>query len=369
MLSACGDSHPQGDPAAPTPKVTVVTLKSQPVPFTWELPGRTSAFLVAEVRPQVDGIVKRRLFEEGSYVKAGQPLYELDDAPYRAQYESALANLHKAEATLHAAQLAANRSRELVSINAVSAQDHEATISAEAQAKADMDAARAAVDSALVNVRYAHIEAPISGRIGKSGVTQGALVTANQAEPLALVQQLDPMYVEVNQSSSRWLSLKQAIDAGRLHTDHAKAPVKLLLENGSTYDQVGSFQFSDVTVDPATGNFLLRAVVPNPKELLLPGMYVQAVITQGVTNDGLLVPQQGVTHDATGAATALVVGKDNKVEQRTVHVLRAIGNQWLVDDGVAAGDKVIVEGLQSASPGTVVQAVEQGAAEPAMAEH
>ena len=362
LLSACHGGQAQGDAASPPPEVTVVTLKSQPVMLTHELPGRTRAFLVAEIRPQVNGIIKKRLFTEGGFVKAGQPLYDLDDAIYRAQYESAHGALRKAQATLHAAELSANRSRELVGIKAISTQDNENAVASEAQAQADLAVAQAAVDTARVNLEYAHIVAPISGFIGKSNVTQGALVTADQADTLATIQQLDPMYVEVNQSSSDWLTLKQTMGANGARSD---AAVKILLENGTSYDTDGQLQFTDVTVDPTTGNFLLRVVVPNPKQLLLPGMYVRAVVSEGTVPKAVLVPQQGVTHDAQGNATALVVGKDNKVESRTLHVLRTIGDQWVVQDGLAAGDRVVVVGLQNIQPGIAVHAVEQGAVEQA----
>ena len=360
ILAACGAGHSQGDgPAAQVPQVVVVTLKSQPVNLTRELPGRARAFLVAEVRPQVSGIVKRRMFTEGGMVKAGEPLYELDDAIYRAQYASAQAALRKAQATLHAAAMAARRSRQLVDSRVISAQDNENAIAAEDQAQAEVGIAQAAVESGRVNLAYAHIVAPISGHIGKSSVTQGALVTANQAEALAAIQQLDPIYVEVNQPSSNWLTLKQAIEAGRARSGEAGATAKILLENGTAYGYDGKVQFSDVTVDPATGSFLLRAIVPNPKLLLLPGMYVRALISEGALTDGVLVPQQAVTRDPKGNASALVVAKNGTVGSSVVHVSRTIEDQWLVDDGLAAGDRVIVEGAQKVTPGMAVAAVEQ----------
>jgi membrane fusion protein (multidrug efflux system) len=345
-------------PGGRTPEVTVVTLKPQSVALTRDLPGRVSAYLVAEVRPQVSGIVKQRLFTEGSSVKAGQPLYELDDAIYRAQLNSARATLQKAQATEAAAQLTAGRAAEMIKIDAVSAQDNDNAIAALAQAKADVAAAQAAVDSSAVNLGYAHIVSPISGRIGKSGITQGALVTAQQAEALATVQQLDPIYVDVNQSSNEWLQLKQDIDAGRLQAGASGAPTRIVLENGTPYATEGKLQFSDVTVDPTTGNFLLRVVVANPNALLMPGMYVRAVVGEGIRPQGLLVPQRGVTRDPKGAATALVVGPDSKVELREVQVSRTVGDQWLVEGGLADGDRVIVEGLQKVKPGMAVKAVD-----------
>lgn len=365
---ACG-RHGDETSSGPAPQVTVVTLKNRPVTLTRSLPGRTSAYLIAEVRPQVSGIVKRRLFTEGGNVTAGQVLYDLDDSLYRAQYNSAKASLQKAQATLQAARLAAKRSAELVGIDAVSAQDNETAVAALGQADADVAAAQAAVDSGAVNLAYAHIVAPISGRIGKSTVTQGALVTAGQAAPLATIQQLDPIYVEVNQSSSEWLTLKQDIDAGRVETDRAAAPAKILLENGAAYPHEGQLQFSDVTVDPSTGNFLLRAIVPNPHLLLLPGMYVRAILNEGLLTQALLAPQVGITRDAKGNGSAMVVNRGGKVEARSVRVSRTLGDQWLVEEGLSAGDRLIVEGLQKVQPDMSVQAVEQSAAASATADN
>jgi membrane fusion protein (multidrug efflux system) len=341
-----------------TPQVSVVTLKPQSVTLTRELPGRVSAYLVAEVRPQVSGVVKRRLFTEGGTVKAGEPLYELDDAIYRAQYNSARATLQKTQATQEAARLTANRSADLVKIDAVSAQDNDNAIAALGQAQADVAAAQAALDSSAVNLAYAHIVSPISGRIGKSSVTQGALVTADQTTAMATVQQLDPVYVDVNQSSGEWLQLKQEIEAGRVQAGVADAPTKIVLENGVTYAAEAKLQFTDVTVDPTTGNFLLRAIVANPNQVLMPGMYVRAIIGEGVMPQGLLAPQRAVTRDAKGGATALVVAQDGKVEARDVKVSRTIGDQWLVENGLAAGERVIVAGLQKVQPGMTVKAVE-----------
>jgi membrane fusion protein, multidrug efflux system len=362
LLAGCG-SQGGPPPGGRTPQVSVVTLKPQAVALTRDLPGRVSAFLVAEVRPQVSGIVKRRLFTEGGTVKAGQPLYELDDAIYRAQYNSARATLQKAQATQEAARLTAGRSAEMVKIDAVSAQDNDNAVAALGQAQADVAAAQAAVDSSAVNLAYAHIVSPINGRIGKSSITQGALVTADQTAALATVQQLDPIYVDVNQSSSEWLQLKQDIDAGRVQAGAAGAPTKIVLENGSSYAAPGTLQFSDVTVDPTTGNFLLRVIVANPSQLLMPGMYVRAIIGEGVRPEGLLAPQRGITRDPRGGATALVVNHDGKVEVHEVRVSRTIGDQWLVEEGLSAGDRVIVEGLQKVQPGMPVTAVEAAPAD------
>jgi membrane fusion protein (multidrug efflux system) len=361
-LAACGGGPPAGGaPEGFKPQVTVVTLRAGAVTLSRELAGRTSPYRVAEVRPQVNGIIRERLFTEGGLVRAGEPLYQIDDALYRAQYESAQANLKKTQATAQAAKLAADRSTALVRVDAVSAQDHENAVAAEAQAEADVAAAQATLDSSRVTLGYARIVAPISGRIGKSSVTQGALVTANQDAPLATIQQLDPIYVEVNQSSNDWLALKQDIDSGRVRSDGAGTPATIELENGSIYGYQGKLQFADVTVDPTTGNFLLRAIVPNPKAVLLPGMYVRALLSEGKLQQGLLAPQQGITRDPKGNASALVVDPQGKVEPRTVQVSRAIGDQWLIDSGLVAGDRVIVEGVQKVHPGSIVQPLERTA--------
>jgi membrane fusion protein (multidrug efflux system) len=361
-LAACGGGRPAGfPPGGFKPQVTVVTLRAQSVKLTRELAGRTSPFRVAEVRPQVNGIILQRLFTEGGMVKAGEALYQIDDRLYRAQYESAQATLKKTQATLQAAKLAADRSRALVRIDAVSAQDNENAVAAEGQAEADVAAAQAALDSSSVTLGYTRIVAPISGRIGKSTVTQGALVTADQDAALATVQLLDPIYVDVNQSSNDWLALKQEIDSGRVRSDGAGTPVKIQLENGTTYGHEGTLQFADVTVDPTTGNFLLRATVPNPNSVLLPGMYVRALLSEGQLPQGLLAPQQGITRDPKGNASALVVDAQGTVQPRAVRVSRAIGDQWLIESGLAPGDRLIVEGVQKVQPGMTVQPVEQTA--------
>jgi membrane fusion protein (multidrug efflux system) len=362
LVAACG-----GDPAPPerpgAVPVSVVTLAPQTVTLTRELPGRTHAFLVAEVRPQVDGIVKQRLYTEGATVRAGQPLYQLDDATYRAEYASARAALARAEATLNTARLTARRSADLVAINAVSKQEDENASAALKQAEADVAAAEAAVQRAGVILGYARITSPISGRIGKSSVTQGALVNANQAAALATVQQLDPVYVDLAQSSAEFLELRKGISAGRIE-GASDLPVKIVLEDGTQHAEDGKLAFSDVTVDPGTGSVALRVVVPNPQNVLLPGMYVRARVGSGVRENALLVPQQGIARDPKGNTTAMVVAPDGTAELRPVRVSWAIGDQWLVEDGLAAGDKVIVAGLQKIQPGAPVEATEAGAALP-----
>ena len=338
----------------------VTTLAAQPVTLTRELPGRTRPYLIAEVRPQVRGIIKQRLFTEGGTVKAGQPLYEIDDAMYRAEYQSAQAELLKARAMARAAKLAAARARELVRTHAVSVQDSEEAIAAEEQAEAQAGVAEAAVARTKVNLDYAHIVAPIDGRIGRSSVTRGALVMAEQTTPLATIQQLDPVYVEMNQSSSEWLAFMQDVNAGLVQPPAAGAAVSIRLDNGAQF--AGKFEFADITVDPATGNLLLRAIVPNPKHILLPGMYVRAVVSEGVLTQGILVPQQAIARQPSGRGRALSVNAEGKVETRDVEVSRSVGNQWLITEGLKAGDRIIVEGLQKASPGSIVQPIEQVAA-------
>jgi membrane fusion protein, multidrug efflux system len=360
LLAACGKgSGGQIGTAPPTP-VTVVTLKAGKVNLLRELPGRVSARLVAEVRPQVGGIIKHVAFTEGALVKAGQVLYELDDAPYRAALASAEASRLKAQATLETAQRAAARGDEMFKNKLISEQDHDNLQSAWHQAQADLAAAEAGTQQARINLGYARITAPISGRIGKSSITQGALLVTNQATALATIQQLDQVYVDVTQSSSEWLTLRNEL--GITESSRGNRDVELVLEDGTQYKQHGQLQFSDVTVDPSTGSFLLRVLVPNPGSLLLPGMYVRAVIREGVLDNSVLAPQQGITRDARGNATALVVAADNKVEQRMVTTLRTVGDQWLVGDGLKAGDRLIVEGLQKIAPGAAVQPTEMASA-------
>lgn len=363
ILAACGG----GDAPPPAPAavaVSVVTLKPQTVTLTRELPGRTTAFLVAEVRPQVSGIVKRRLFTEGGLVEAGQALYQLEDATYQAAYDSAKASLARAQATLVTAQLNFKRTSELVKIDAVSTQDFEDATAAVRQSEADVMSAKAAVQSNGVTLGYARITAPISGRIGRSSVTAGALVTANQTEPLATVQQLDPINVDLTASSTDLLQLRREWAAGTIEQPD-NLPVTILLEDGSRYEHAGKLAFTEVTVDPTTGSFALRVEAPNPDGLLLPGMYVRAIVAAGVRQNALLVPQQGIARDPRGNTSAMVVGADNKVEQRPVKVGQTVGDQWLVDSGLAAGDKVIVEGLQKIRPGAPVQATERSTEPPA----
>jgi membrane fusion protein (multidrug efflux system) len=365
-LTACGSK----DEAPPPPQaaaVTVVTLKTESVTLTRELAGRAEASQEAQVRPQVGGIVERLLFTEGGSVRAGQPLYQLDQTAYRADANSAQAAVARAQATLATAQENAKRSAELVKIDAISRQDNDNAQAALRQAQADLRAAQAGLQGANVPLGFTRVTAPISGRIGRSSVTRGALVTASQATPLATIQALDPMYVEISQSSAELLQLRREIAAGSLQGTDA-VPVDITLEDGSTYPQQGRLSFTEAMVDPGTGAVALRVVVPNPDQLLLPGMFVRANVANGVRQDAILAPQQGISRNPRGQATAMVVGADGKAEQREVKVSRTIGDKWLVEEGLKAGDKLIVEGLQKVKPGAAVQASERGSeAKPAVA--
>lgn len=359
LLNGCGKTQPAGATIpAPPPEVGVVVIQPQRVALTTELAGRTAAYLVAEVRPQVNGIVQKRLFTEGSDVKAGQVLYQIDPSTYRAAHASARASLSRAEATLVSARLKAERYRELVKINAVSQQDYDDAHAALKQAEADVEACKAALESARINLAYTRITAPISGRIGRSLITTGALMTANQATPLATIQQLSPAYVDITQSSAELLRLKHALASGQMKGGgQGGTRVRLFLEDGTPYPQEGELKFSDVTVDQSTGSVTLRCVFPNPKQLLLPGMYVRAVIREGISDDAILAPQRGVTRNPAGKPSALVVGADGKVESRVLTVSRTIGDSWLVTEGLKAGDRLIVEGTQKAKPGATVKVV------------
>lgn len=356
LLTACGEP-PGGPPpmGTGTPQVAVLTLQPQRLALTTELPGRVAAAVSAEVRPQVSGVVQQRLFTEGGAVRAGQLLYQIDAAPYQAAVASAEAALARAEATMGSAQLKAERQRELAQIQAVSRQDAEDADAALKQARADVASAQAALQTQRINLGYTRVTAPVAGRIGRSAVTPGALVTANQAGVLATIQQLDPIYVDVTQSSSALLALRRSLGVGKLKSGTAR--VQLLLEDGSTHDQSGTLEFAETSVDASTGSVTLRVRVPNPRGELLPGMYARAVVEQGVVDDALLVPQQAVTRDATGQALVAVVGADGKLLQRPVVAERALGDQWLLTAGVKAGDRIAVEGQQKVMPGTAVQAV------------
>jgi membrane fusion protein (multidrug efflux system) len=358
-LAACGPAAPAGKPTAPVPQVGVVTVHRSSVPMTVELPGRTSAHLVAQVRARVDGIVLKRDFQEGGEVKAGQRLYQIDPAPYVAALASASASLQKAEANLASTTALVERYKALVGANAVSKQDYDNAVSAQGQAAADVAAGKAAVDVARINLGYTNVVAPIAGRIGPSLVTQGAYVQASAATLLATIQQIDPIYVDLTQSSVAGLQLRRDVATGKLKLNGAsQTAVTLLLEDGSRYPVPGALQFTDITVDPATGSVTLRAIFANPASVLLPGMFVRAEIQEGMNDNAILVPQVGVTHDPAGHATALVVGSDNKVALRPLQVTRTAGSRWVVDAGLAEGDRVIVAGVQKVQPGAAVEPVE-----------
>lgn len=362
LLAGCGKSKSAGQkPPAGPPEVGVITVKLQRAAITTELPGRTSASLVAEVRPQVSGIVQKRVFIEGSDVKAGQLLYQIDSASYQAAFASATASAAKAEANLIPARLKEERYRDLVKIKAVSQQDYDAAFAGFKQAEAEVLVAKAAVESARINLAYTKVTAPISGRIGKSAVTDGALVTANQPAPLATIQQLGSMYVDITQSSSDMLRIQQTLASGLMKKGGAaSAKVKLILENGAPYPHEGTLKFSDVTVDPSTGSVTLRSLFPNPKQLLLPGMFVRALLQEGVNEQAILVPQRGVSRNPAGNAMVMLVGAEEKVEPRVIKVERTVGDNWLVTEGLKAGDRIILEGIQKARPGTQVKAVPFG---------
>jgi membrane fusion protein (multidrug efflux system) len=336
-----GCEHKAPPPAPPPPKVSVVTVQAQAVPITTELPGRVAGFRYADVRPQVNGIILKRLFVEGSEVKAGQQLYQIDPAPYQASYDSAVAADVSARALWE-------RYKPLAEANAVSKQDYDNAVASHLQAQA-------AVETARINLIYTRVLSPITGHISRSAITEGALVTANQATAIANVQQLDPVYVDVTQPITTLLRLRSEAAAGLLKQNEAgKTQVRLRLEDGTDYAHPGTLEFTEVTVDQGTGSVTLRALIPNPERLLLPGMFVREVIQEGVRQGAVLAPQQGISHDQKGEPNALVVGPDNIVELRTVATDRAIGDQWLVSSGLKPGDRVIVEGIQSAKPGAKV---------------
>jgi membrane fusion protein, multidrug efflux system len=363
MAAGCGKETPASNASAGgPPEVAFVMVKPERVRITTELSGRTSAYLIAEVRPQVGGIIQKSLFTEGSDVKAGQVLYQIDRAMYQAAYDSARAALDRVGANLIPVRLKAERYKELVAIKAISVQDYDDAFAMLKQAEADIAVHKAAVETARINLAYTQVTAPISGRIGKSSVTIGALVTAGQSASLATIQQLDPVYVDVTQSSIEMLRLNRELAIGKIRRDSAnQASVGLLLEDGVLYPLQGTLKFSDVTIDQSTGSVTLRTVFPNPNQILLPGMYVRAVLEEGVIDQAIQVPQRGVTRDSAGNATALIVGADDKVEARTLTVTRASGDTWLVSRGLDPGDRLIVEGLQKARPGATVKPVPFGA--------
>ncbi len=359
LIGACDRQQAQTSP--PPPEVVTVEVKEQQIELTTELPGRTSPHLIAEVRPQVSGIIKKRHFKEGSFVKEGRLLYQIDPAPFQAAYDSAVASLARAQANLPALKSRAERYRELLAGGAVSQQDFDDVDSAFHQAQAEVAYWEAAVESARISLGYTRVTAPISGRIGKSNMTEGALATANQPVPLATIQQFDPIYVDVPQSTTDLLRLKHRIESGSLTVEgESQKKVGLILENGSKYPLDGTLEFRDVTVDPTTGTVTLRAVFPNPGDVLLPGMFVRAVVREGIDKQAILIPQNAVSRDPKGNALVLVVDGEGFVRQRQIDIDRAMGNKWIVASGLSAGDRVIVEGALKVRPGMQVKAIPSG---------
>jgi membrane fusion protein (multidrug efflux system) len=356
LLPGC--ERRQQAPPAPVPEVSTVTVQTQKIMLSTELPGRTSAYRIAEIRPQVSGLILKRLFTEGSGVKAGQVLYQIDPAPFQAALDNAQAALGRAEANLPAIRSRAERYREVLADKAVSQQDYDDAVAAMTQVKADIQYWKATVETARINLGYCRVTAPISGRIGKSNVTEGAIVTAYQPVALATIQQLDPIYVDVPQSTTELLRLKRCLEDGRLKSHGTNQnKVKLILEDGTAYPPEGTLQFRDVTVDPTTGSVILRVVFTNPEGVLLPGMFVRAVIKEGVNEQAILIPQQGVSRDPKGNPVSLIVDAEGKAQQRMLTLDRAIGDKWLVSAGLAPGNRVIVEGMQRVRPGAAVKVV------------
>ena len=356
----CGCDRDKGRQSGPppVPQVGTVTIEPQSVELTTELPGRTSAYQVADIRPQVNGIIQKRLFKEGSDVKTGQQLYQIDPALFQVKYNSAKASLAKAQANLPSIQSRAERYRELIADRAVSQQDVDDAAAALEQAKADIAYWQAAVEAARIDLEYSRVNAPFSGRIGRSHIKTGSLVTAYQPQPLATLQQLDPIYVDVVQSSAELLRLRRNLETGLLSSEAAsRKKVHIVLEDGTPYPLEGTLQFSDVTVDPTTGSYSLRIIVPNPDHILLPGMFVRAIVSEGIAPQALLVPQQGVSRTPKGEPVALIVDPDNTVQQRALTLDRAIGDRWLIASGLAAGDRLIIEGMLNVRPGAKVAPV------------
>ena len=364
VLAGCSGDDGQASRARRTPEVRVMEIVPQKIDLTTELVGRTSAFRKAEVRPQVNGILLKRLFTEGGEVREGEPLYLIDPAPYEAELESAQAALARAEANVEPARLRARRYKSLLAEKAVSQQEYDDAQATYRQCLAEVAVCRAAVKTAKIQLAYTNVLAPVSGRIGKSSVTAGALVTANQAEPLASIQQLDPIYVDVTQSSLELLRLRELLSAGRLErSGESRAVVRLRLENEKMYPHTGTLQFTDITVDDSTGAVGLRAIFPNPDKLLLPGMYVRAILNEGVDERALLVPQLAVSRDPRGQASVFVLGEGNVAESRSVTVGSMVGRFWQITGGLKPGEKVIVEGFQNVRNGMAVRVgAENGAA-------
>ena len=356
-LTGCHRQAPAPPPAS-VPEVATVTVTLEQVLLTVELPGRTSPYRIAEVRPQVNGLILKRLFTEGSDVTAGQELYQIDPVPFQATLANAQAALGRAEASLPALRSRADRYREALADRAVSQQDMEDAKAALNQSEADVQFYRATLDTARINLNYARVVSPIPGRIGSSAVTDGAIVTAYQPQALATIQQLDPIYVDVPQSTAELLRLRHRLVEGQICASGTNLnQVQLTLGDGTRYPLTGTLQFRDVSVDPTTASVILRMVFPNPDGVLLPGMFVRAELKEGVNDHAILIPQQAVSRDPKGNPVTLIVNGDSQVEQRRLELDRAVGDQWLVSAGLAPGDRVIAEGMQKVRPGVVVKAV------------
>ena len=360
LLGGCEQRQQPMQQQARVPEVAVVVTETRPIVLTTELPGRTAAFLVAEVRPQVTGIIQSRLFEEGQDVEEGDVLYQIDPARYEAALNRATAGLAVSKAELPAAQLRVDRFRKAMAERAVSQQDYDEAVSALGQVRAMIAAGEAEVEAARIDLDYTRVTAPISGRIGRSNITVGALATANQPQALATIHRFDPVYVDVMQSSVELLRLRRSLETGELRANGTQRSVRLRLEDGTEYPQEGTLQFRDITVDPATGAYTLRLVFPNPDRLLLPGMFVRAVVQEGVLEDAILVPQQGVTRTPKGEPVALVMGDDDVVQQRLLVLNRAIGSEWLVESGLSVGERLVVEGALNVRPGVKAKVVPFG---------
>ncbi|CDH32928.1 efflux RND transporter periplasmic adaptor subunit [Xenorhabdus bovienii] len=360
ILSGCNDNKnsQQGAAGEHASEVGIVTLKAEPLTVITELPGRTSAYRVAEVRPQVSGIILKRNYKEGSDIAAGESLYQIDPATYQADYNKALANLSRVQANEKVSRLTVDRYKSLLGTQYVSKQEFDKANSEHAQAAAEVLSTKAALESTKINLAYTKVTSPISGRAGKSTVTEGALVSGGQSTALTTVQQLDPIYVDITQSSDDYLRLKNEITKGTVHKEGGKTKTRLITDTGKEYSQEGYLEFSDITVDETTGSITMRAVFPNPNEELLPGMFVRTKLEEGVRQNAILVPQQAITRTPRGQATTLIVDKDNKVELRSINAVQAIGNKWLVTEGLKAGDRVIVTGLQKIAPGVTVKPTE-----------
>lgn len=361
--AGCNEQNSSASDQVTQINVGIITVTPQKIIKTTELPGRTAAVLTSEVRPQVNGVIQKRLFVEGSEVKEGQQLYQIDPAPYKAAYDTAIAALNKSNAALATSQAKAVRYKKLIESETVSRQDYDDVVATARQAQADIESAKANVEQARINLGYTKMFSPISGRIGHSTVTPGALVTQNQTAALATITQLDPIYVDLNQSVTTLLRLRKEMEANRKENTSVKeATVVLKMEDESTYPYIGTLKFSEVTVDQGTGTVLLRASFPNPKHMLLPGMYVHAIIQEGINQNGIMIPQKSVTRNAHGEATVRIVQNDNNIALRTIQIGAAQGDQWIVNGGLEPGDRVVVDNIQNARPGTAVHPV--AAAEP-----